>query len=185
MARHREKDEEAGGEGLGKLLTRKRLWRDETGQIVARRRPEHEKRKRASASSLASEGHGLRMLSEVAQELRSSDMDTSILSQHGPLLSPPGSHSRSESASGLENPENAHAVESNDQWPGSIEDPTATLPLQEELIDNSYDFLCNASWGSEPLPIANFSADLPLDDMFGPDTGKLNVQSILIDLTIP
>ncbi|EHK99881.1 hypothetical protein M7I_4206 [Glarea lozoyensis 74030] len=41
MARHKEKDDEAGGEGLGVLATRKRLWRDETGKIVNSRRPSY------------------------------------------------------------------------------------------------------------------------------------------------
>ena len=39
MARHKEKDDEAGGEGLGILATRKRLWRDADGNIVNARRP--------------------------------------------------------------------------------------------------------------------------------------------------
>ncbi|RQM06052.1 hypothetical protein DH86_00002362 [Scytalidium sp. 3C] len=39
LARHKEKDDEAGGEGLGVLATRKRLWRDENGNIVNSRRP--------------------------------------------------------------------------------------------------------------------------------------------------
>jgi len=39
MARHKEKDDEAGGEGLGVLATRKRLWRDASGIIVNARRP--------------------------------------------------------------------------------------------------------------------------------------------------
>jgi hypothetical protein len=39
MARHKEKDDEAGGEGLGVLATRKRLWRDTDGNIVNARRP--------------------------------------------------------------------------------------------------------------------------------------------------
>lgn len=38
MSRHREKDAEAGGEGMGKLQTRKRLWRDSNGTVVAKRR---------------------------------------------------------------------------------------------------------------------------------------------------
>ena len=39
MARHKEKDDEAGGEGMGVLATRKRLWRDASGKIVNTRRP--------------------------------------------------------------------------------------------------------------------------------------------------
>jgi hypothetical protein len=41
MARHKEKDDEAGGEGLGILATRKRLWRDAAGNIVNARRPSY------------------------------------------------------------------------------------------------------------------------------------------------
>ena len=41
MARHKEKDDEAGGEGLGVLATRKRLWRDSDGTIVNARRPSY------------------------------------------------------------------------------------------------------------------------------------------------
>jgi hypothetical protein len=41
MARHKEKDDEAGGEGLGILATRKRLWRDADGNIVNARRPSY------------------------------------------------------------------------------------------------------------------------------------------------
>jgi len=41
MARHKEKDDEAGGEGLGVLATRKRLWRDSAGNIVNARRPSY------------------------------------------------------------------------------------------------------------------------------------------------
>lgn len=41
MARHKEKDDEAGGEGLGILATRKRLWRDAEGNIVNARRPSY------------------------------------------------------------------------------------------------------------------------------------------------
>ena len=41
MARHKEKDEEAGGEGLGILATRKRIWRDSNGNIVNARKPSY------------------------------------------------------------------------------------------------------------------------------------------------
>ncbi|TGO13871.1 hypothetical protein BTUL_0062g00450 [Botrytis tulipae] len=41
MNRHKEKDDEAGGEGLGVLATRKRLWRDADGNVVATRRPSY------------------------------------------------------------------------------------------------------------------------------------------------
>ncbi|SZF06050.1 unnamed protein product [Blumeria hordei] len=39
IARHKGKDDEAGGVGLGVLATRKRLWRNSDGKIVNSRRP--------------------------------------------------------------------------------------------------------------------------------------------------
>ena len=37
MARHRQRDQEAGGEGLGVVETRKRLWEDIDGSVVQNR----------------------------------------------------------------------------------------------------------------------------------------------------
>ena len=37
MARHKQRDEEAGGEGLGIVDTRKRMWRDLNGDIVRKK----------------------------------------------------------------------------------------------------------------------------------------------------
>jgi hypothetical protein len=39
MTRHKEKDDEAGGEGLGVLVTSKRLWKDLNAKIVNSPRP--------------------------------------------------------------------------------------------------------------------------------------------------
>ncbi|KAL7629779.1 hypothetical protein AAE478_001302 [Parahypoxylon ruwenzoriense] len=41
MNRHKQRDEEAGGEGIGTLNTRKRMWKDHNGQIVQKRPIEH------------------------------------------------------------------------------------------------------------------------------------------------
>ena len=51
MLRHQQKDEEAGGEGLGVVCTRKRLWRDADGNIVT-------KRPRSTQRSSTSSGSG-------------------------------------------------------------------------------------------------------------------------------
>jgi hypothetical protein len=37
MARHRQRDQEAGGDGLGVVETRKRLWEDVDGSVVKNR----------------------------------------------------------------------------------------------------------------------------------------------------
>ncbi|KAI0837874.1 fungal-specific transcription factor domain-containing protein [Hypoxylon sp. FL0890] len=41
MSRHKQKDEEAGGEGTGTLNTRKRMWKDHDGRIVQKKPIEH------------------------------------------------------------------------------------------------------------------------------------------------
>ncbi|KAI2619142.1 fungal-specific transcription factor domain-containing protein [Hypoxylon sp. NC1633] len=41
MNRHRQKDDEAGGQGIGTLNTRKRMWKDHDGQIVQKRPTEY------------------------------------------------------------------------------------------------------------------------------------------------
>lgn len=42
MNRHKQKDEEAGGEGSGTLNTRKRMWKDIDGRIVQKKPTEHQ-----------------------------------------------------------------------------------------------------------------------------------------------
>ncbi|OTA84485.1 hypothetical protein M434DRAFT_36435 [Hypoxylon sp. CO27-5] len=42
MGRHKQKDEEAGGEGIGTLNTRKRMWKDHDGRIVQKKPAEHQ-----------------------------------------------------------------------------------------------------------------------------------------------
>lgn len=41
MNRHKQKDEEAGGDGTGTLNTRKRMWKDHEGRIVQKKPIEH------------------------------------------------------------------------------------------------------------------------------------------------
>lgn len=64
MARHKEKDDEAGGEGLGVLATRKRLWRDANGNIVNARRP-----------SYTQEGAKRRQISRVEKKTKITPME--------------------------------------------------------------------------------------------------------------
>lgn len=63
MERHAQKDKEAGGEGLGILVTRKRCWRDENGNITTKR----------PASSMAAVGKAL----EAQRQRRADSSDDS------------------------------------------------------------------------------------------------------------
>lgn len=163
MARHKEKDNEAGGEGLGKLLTRKRLWRDSTGAIIASRRPEHEKKWKRSATF-----HDKNPPYKQADAIDSSTTTTS--DQARTPLSPPISDPNGSEAAG--NSGKAVSVSADDRWPVSMDE--TMLPLEDTVMD-SFDFLFNASWGSQS-PQRNtgqtsMKTDFPHDDIFVPDPG--------------
>ena len=158
MARHKEKDEEAGGEGLGRLQTRKRLWRDSTGAVVTKRRPEHEKR---SASSTP------------ASNKRSKVGDDSFESTNGfsnqtetPISPPPftGEHILHRSDAARSSELAGEAPRADSLWPALSEE--AILPEDDGPAVESLEFLCNASWGSQSQE--STSSDILYDDFFAP-----------------
>lgn len=160
MARHREKDAEAGGEGLGKLQTRKRLWRDSTGAVVAKRRPELEKKRKVSSNSR-----------NRYRSSQGNDHEPSYpQEQDRSPLSPPGSSQdhNSNGPDSMELPEKSGLSTTEESWPMSMGD--VSLLDQAGAMAEPYDFLCNASWGSQPQESAN--SDLLYNDLFAPDTGR-------------
>jgi hypothetical protein len=175
MTRHREKDEEAGGEGLGKLLTRKRLWQDSTGAIVSKKRPEHDKKRKRSSAS--------RRDAPSKEQLR---LDSNVCSSDAAILSPPESrHSISNHSSDTVDAEKIGHAQLIDpslsmaQWPlNGIDTSFSTDPWPDD-----YDFLCNASWRSQPSQTDIYqNNDLPCDDIFTPDTGELSYRLTYIYL---
>ncbi|KAE8449879.1 hypothetical protein EG329_007356 [Mollisiaceae sp. DMI_Dod_QoI] len=160
MARHREKDEEAGGEGLGRLQTRKRLWRDSNGAVVAKRRPELEKKRRTS-------GHSRNRNSSVNQAV---EVESAIYPQNHAPISPPGSSQdhQSNGPDPVESSGRSDLPPAEELWPMSIGD--VSMMDQAGAMAEPYDFLCNASWGSQPQESA--SADLLYTDLFAPDTAS-------------
>lgn len=153
MARHKEKDDEAGGEGLGVLATRKRLWRDADGNIVNTRRPyqqEGAKRRQLNSSTKAAEGQ------KQVQPTSPTTVDHAALANAAPP-SPPTSI-----------PSTASGALPQDSWP--LE---PSLPSHHDDCADQFDFLCNASWGTQPFQDFLDNSDLPYDDIFKPDTGTL------------
>lgn len=162
MLRHKEKDDEAGGEGLGKLLTRKRLWRDSNGVIIADRRPEHEKKRKRPSTTSQDTSSPNRQAAPV-------ESNTPPARDARAPLSPPTSDPTGSEANG--NSGNAVSVSADDQWPVPIDD--TILPPEDTVMD-SFDFLCNASWGTQPLQGGQGGTNAEFsDDLFAPDTGKL------------
>ena len=153
MIRHKEKDEEAGGEGLGHLATRKRLWRDANGNIVNERRPyRQEGVKRQHLSS-----------TEESAETRDQLQDDSLKSRTTarpslPTSIPSTEHRSIEQHGGHGLPSDTWGVELN--------------PVQAAWNSDSSEFLCNADWGNQQNQNdMGSSCDLPYDDIFKPDTG--------------
>jgi hypothetical protein len=156
MIRHKEKDDEAGGEGLGHLATRKRLWRDANGNIVNARRPYHR------------EGVKRQHLSSPAESVETSDhlQDDSLKCRNTAPPSPPSPPTSipSRQHRGIEQ-HGGHVLQT-DAW--GVE----TNPVQHAWNYDASDFLCNADWGSQQYQRdIGSSCDLPYDDIFKPDTG--------------
>lgn len=153
MNRHKEKDDEAGGEGLGHLATRKRLWRDANGNIINARRPYRQEGVKRQHKSFPEESV------ETSDPLQ----DDTLESRTTAPPSPPTSI-LSREPSGIEH-HGGHGLLPN-TW--AIE----PNPVQHAWNYDSSDFLCNADWGSQRYQHdIRSSCDLPYDDIFKPDTG--------------
>ncbi|TAQ86552.1 hypothetical protein B7494_g5110 [Chlorociboria aeruginascens] len=85
MIRHKEKDDEAGGEGLGILATRKRLWRDANGNIVNARRPSYTQEGAKRRQMDRGDGRTSRLLLGPKQTMPTNQYSLSL--RHSPVFS--------------------------------------------------------------------------------------------------
>lgn len=149
MARHKEKDVEAGGEGLGFLATRKRLWRDSDGNIVNCRRPysqEHHQAKRRQISG--------------SPEQRRRSSAGSIIEIQKPIaapLSPPISLPSTASISGSVPYTSNDQVHDGGSRGRILEDGAMFFvdPMLSAASDDFDNFLCNSGWGAQ-APVNTF-----------------------------
>jgi hypothetical protein len=165
MNRHKEKDDEAGGEGLGHLATRKRLWRDADGNIVNARRPYYQDG--VKRRQLSSEG-GSVVMGRHQQE-------NSFQSRTAVPQPPPTSISNGKQE--ILKQYGGNKLQ-QDTW---VE--ADMNPIPPDLPYNRSDFLCNSDWGSqEYLPDMGSTYDLPYDDkIFKPDTGMSNTVTMTLN----
>lgn len=148
MARHKQKDDEAGGYGLGVMETRKRLWRDADGNIVTKRPT------RPNSNPLLID----------SQRQNNSNNDGCEMHQNVEQLPPPKSQI-SPVLDGQHQQQGTNIV----AMPADHADP---LPSFSNDVPDMCEFLSNSSWGSQ---FSQFSdgTGRPGDDMFNPDTGKV------------
>lgn len=153
MTRHRQRDEEAGGDGLGVIESRKKLWRDTDGNIVSKR-PATSDSQRPTTKRKAYE-----QTSQPQREGSLSRYDFEA-SQPEPL-SPPKSMLSAES------------VDVTLPLPEFYNDNAFVEP--SNAADTSmFDFLANSSWGTNPTSSSVcVGGGMPSEDMFNPDTGEL------------
>lgn len=167
MARHRQKDEEAGGYGLGVVETRKRMWRDADGNIVAKRPTlpnnnptiaSQQENRRGMIQQHENTNHGYEMHSNAEP------------------LSPPRSMTSSDSNGRGQQQIPDLVTMDEDQW------NAVSLPSLTNNGPEMCEFLANSSWGSQPSRSSTAVKNTPFDDMFNPDTGtvRLSVRALLL-----
>lgn len=157
MARHKQKDDEAGGYGLGVMETRKRMWRDADGNIVAKR-PTLPNNNPAITSQQKN--------SSLENREQENTNNGYVAHQNAELLSPPESlMSSNSSGRGQQQMSNNIVTMPENQW---NVDP---LPSFRNDAPDMCEFLANSSWGSQPSQSSMPISTVPYDDMFNPDTG--------------
>lgn len=164
MARHKQKDNEAGGYGLGVVETRKRMWRDADGNIVTRRPTLPSNNPTATSQQENQRG--------MIQQHENNNHGYEMPPNEEPL-SPPRSMTSPDS--------NGTGQQQISELPTMAKDKWNAVSLPSLMKDGPEmcEFLANSSWGSEPSMTAN---DIPFNDMFNPDTGTVPVSGHLLFL---
>ena len=153
MLRHQQKDEEAGGEGLGVVCTRKRLWRDADGNIVT-------KRPRSTQRSSTSSGSGN---ASFENNMPLEDQHHQSQAYEQPV-SPPPSLANAETR--IQDDFSCFVA------PGELQAGFDFTPLMDANND-TMDFFIDTPWPSQPLePLPALSGDVGFEEAFNPDTGR-------------
>lgn len=172
MARHRQKDEEAGAEGCGILNTRKRMWKDADGNIVAKKPALENANVNASASQPLSAPRS--STSSSSEDPLQSLSDFAAFHHHneGAPISPPISHNASLGHSTLDDHDSGIAS----GYPPTLD--ANALSTSDSFSPSAID---QQFWSSnlpqpqpEPEPFATTTTfdDAPFDDIFNPDTAS-------------
>lgn len=162
MARHKQKDEEAGLEGAGVLNTRKRMWKDSDGNIVT---------KRPSLSNPQPEA------SEHAHEVSHLLPDFHEFNHGAVPISPPTSASNSGSSTHQRPPSQDAQPIHDDSWGPSILHIGQQQQQQQVLpVAAQEGFWASGAVAGNDQQV--YGGDVPYDDMFNPDTGKSRIEGI-------
>jgi hypothetical protein len=148
MLRHQQKDAEAGGEGLGVVCTRKRLWRDADGNIVTKR-PRSTQHSNASTTSY--------------EDLASNDQENRPQA-HEPPISPPPSLSSAEAR--MQDDFSCFVA------PEDLQTRVDFPPLMD-AGNETIDFFVESPWNAQPIdPLLAPSNNVDFNELFQPDTAS-------------
>lgn len=158
MARHRQKDEEAGADGCGVLNTRKRMWKDADGNIVTKKPALDPEVQESTVPSTQSHSEdALQPLPDFAP----------FQHDEGLPISPPISH----------DPSLGHST-FDDHDSGIASGYPPTLDANALSSSESFSPIDQQFWSSnlpqpEPEPfVPNAFDDAPFDDIFNSDTAN-------------
>ncbi|KAF3046349.1 hypothetical protein E8E12_003636 [Didymella heteroderae] len=161
MARHKQKDEEAGAEGCGILNTRKRMWKDEEGKIVTKK------------PAIAIEAQKPKPPPQPQPHPQHEDplqalADFALFAHHeeGAPISPPISHNAS-----LSNSLDDHDSGIASAYPPTILDPNTLSTQTFSPVEQSFWSADLSQPDSDPFATTTFD-DAPFDDIFNPDTAS-------------
>lgn len=148
MLRHQQKDAEAGGEGLGIVCTRKRLWRDADGNIVTKR-PRSMQHSNASTASF--------------EDMASNDQDN-----HPQVYEPPVSPPPSLSSAEARMQDDFSCFVAPEDLQTGVDFP----PLMD-TGNETIDFFVESPWNSQPIdPVPAASNNVDYNELFQPDTAS-------------
>ncbi|KAH6638408.1 fungal-specific transcription factor domain-containing protein [Boeremia exigua] len=156
MARHKQKDDEAGAEGCGILNTRKRMWKGPDGTIVTKK-PTLAKDNQKPQSPPQENDDTLQALADFALFANH---------EHNTPISPPVSH----------DPSLSNSLDDRDSGIASGYPPTTlvpnTLPVQTFSPTDQRFWSTNLNQ-TEPDPfVPTAFDDAPFDEIFNPDTAS-------------
>ncbi|KAF2270332.1 hypothetical protein CC78DRAFT_538885 [Lojkania enalia] len=157
IARHRQKDEEAGAVGCGILNTRKRMWKDADGNIVAKKPALSQDASQPTPQDVGQDALEIPPLPEFVSFQPQED---------GAPISPPISHGHSLSHSTLDDHDSGIASSFSISLDTiGLSNSDSRSPLTEQR------FWSSNLPQSEPFPQSVFD-DAPFDDIFNPDTAN-------------
>jgi hypothetical protein len=165
MARHRQKDAEAGAPGSGVLNTRKRMWKDSDGNIVTKR--PHSSRQQHQHQLQQQRDQSQKLTSEHTPSLALFEIHTGHNRQGGVPISPPISTSNSYDRS-YSDDQDAHTSQ-DDLWslnPFNINTTIEPADIYQPAVEDRF-WSGDLAAPLEPSP----EEDVPYDDIFNPDTG--------------